>query len=102
MTGWESSKGPNERTGSPNLQSSSSTILSARRAAGVFPVATVPSSSMVEHPPVKRMVAGSSPASAAPSGVVQLVERRVLVPYVEGSSPSPGTVTTTCGWGGTV
>lgn len=66
-------------------------------AAGIFLVATVPSSSMAEHPPVKRMVAGSSPASAAHSGVVQLVERRVLVPYVEGSSPSPGTVPTRVG-----
>ena len=30
-----------------------------------FLVDIVPSSSMAEHPPVKRMVAGSSPASAA-------------------------------------
>ena len=73
------------------LEITTLTILSAKVVEDTSLVDIVPSSSMAEHPPVKRMVAGSSPASAALSGVVQLVERRVLVPYVEGSSPSPGT-----------
>lgn len=57
---------------------------------------------MVEQRAVNSLVAGSSPALGAHSGVVQLVERRVLVPYVEGSSPSPGTATPARGRGGTV
>ncbi len=36
-----------------------------KAAEDTFLVDIVPSSSMAEHPPVKRMVAGSSPASAA-------------------------------------
>ena len=42
-----------------------STLSFAMVAGEIFLVDIVPSSSMAEHPPVKRMVAGSSPASAA-------------------------------------
>lgn len=57
----------------------------------LVPIKTLPVAQRIEHPPSKRMVAGSNPAREANySPVVQSVERWTVNPYVAGSSPARG------------